>query len=189
MNGKLMTWIIIIGVLLLAIAPIFWVLPTSAQRRQTKLRNRAMQSGLVVQLVQLPDPDAPAIERVTPSGRQREVKRACIAYRLPLRGIYAERPLPQWRIDRMRLAESSSEDLPPNWKWLGERPDVGSEYVDRVIAVLTNVPADTVAVEAAGDAVSIYWRETGDIENVDRVAELLRDLEEIQKQFLETETE
>ena len=185
-----MTWIIIIGVLLLAIGPIFWVLPTATQRREMKLRNRAMQSGLVVQLFQLPDPDAPAIERVTPSGRMREVKRACIAYRLPLRGIHSEHPLPGWRIDRMRLAENSSEDLPSNWKWFGERPAAPSDYFDRVIDVLAKVPADTLAVEAAGgDAVSIYWRERGDVENVDRVAELLRDLEEIQKHFVESTAE
>ena len=148
-----------------------------------------MQSGLVVQLVQLPEIDAPAIERVTPSGRTREVKRACVAYRLPLRGIYSEPPLPQWRIDRMRLEENSSEDLPSNWTWFGERPQVTGDYFDQIIDVLVRVPEDTVAVEAAGDAVSIYWRESGDIENVDRVAELLRDLEEIQKNSLKSESE
>jgi hypothetical protein len=184
-----MVWVIIIGIFLLAIAPIFWVLPTSAQRHQMKLRNRAMQSGLVVQLAQLLDRDAPAIERVTASGRTREVKRACVAYRLPLRGVYDERPLPEWHIDHMRLAENSSEDLPSNWRWLGERPDVTDRYVERVASVLAKVPPDTVAVEARSDAVSIYWRESGDVENVDRVAELLRDLEDIQKASLETESE
>lgn len=146
-----------------------------------------MHSGLVVQLVQLPDPDPPAIDRVTYSGRTREVKRACVAYRLPLRGIYSEQPLPAWRIDRVRLEENSSTDLPSKWMWFGERPEVANEYIDRVIDVLSKVPEDSVAVEASADAVSIYWRERGDVENVDHVAELLRDLEEIQKHSVDDE--
>lgn len=184
-----MVWVIIIGVLVLAFAPIFWVLPTSEQRRQMKLRNRAMQSGLVVQLVQLPDPDPPAIERVTSSGRIREVKRACVAYRLPLRGIDTVMALPAWRIDRVRMEENSSADLPSKWMWFGERPRVAPDYMARVIDVLTKVPQDSVAVEATADAVSIYWREQGDVENVDRVAELLRALEETQKRYLERQAE
>ena len=80
-----MVWIVIALVLIAAVGPVFYLLPTKASRRQAALRTAARQAGLVVEIASVPKPDAQAAELVSSGGEPRDAKIDCAAYRLPLR--------------------------------------------------------------------------------------------------------
>ena len=79
-----MTWLIIIGVLVLAIGPIFYLLPSAKDKRLAKLREEARQLGLNVQISFLPKLDPDATERVSAGAAVRDARLTCAAYQLPI---------------------------------------------------------------------------------------------------------
>ena len=69
-----MSWIIIIGVFILAAGPLFYFMPTAKDKRLTALRMRARQLGFTIQLDALFKLDPSADERVTAGGQARSTK-------------------------------------------------------------------------------------------------------------------
>ena len=79
-----MSWIIIIGVFILAAGPLFYLMPTAKDKRLAALRTDARQLGFTIQLDSLLKLDPSAEERVTAGGQARSGKVECMRYQLPL---------------------------------------------------------------------------------------------------------
>ena len=83
-----MTWIIIIGLFLLAFVPLLYAIPSPKERRQAKLRKRAMSDGIKVEVMFIPKLSADASEMVNAAGKLLEPKIECAAYQLVLSKLF-----------------------------------------------------------------------------------------------------
>ena len=173
-----MVWVIVITLLLVAFGPILWMLPTRADRRLARMRKRARQHGLAVDIVPLKKRDATAAERVSAGGVRRSPTTSSAAYRKPL--LRPARHLASWKIDRGDDADASPV---ANWVWDERADSFGADYWQRVRDLVTRVPRDALAIGATSRDVSIYWLETApDAEAeqaVDHVDTLLQELAQI----------
>ena len=104
-----MVWIVIALVLIAAVGPVFYLMPTKASRRQAALRTAARQAGLVVEIASVPKPDAQAAELVSSGGEPRDAKIDCAAYRLPLARRLVQAP--RWMLLRSARGEPVSRWL------------------------------------------------------------------------------
>ena len=180
-----MAWLIIGGVLLLAIAPIFMALPSKRDRRLAALRLRARQLGLGVQLAQLPHPAPTPAQQVSAGGVARDAVLACAVYRLPLRRPVdpadspvgpADSPVGHgtWRLQRK--GDARRPDLPEGWVW--HPVDAAAQARPGVIALLAGLGPEILAIEGSRGGVAAYWTEAagdGQLENLLAVLETLRD--------------
>jgi hypothetical protein len=176
-------WLIIGAILLAAFGPIFWMLPSAADRRLAKMRARARALGIQVEITQLDDLAAEPQARVSAGGVRREPKVSCAAYRLGLSRM--ARAAPKWMILRM----SAADDGPiPGWQWdvaSGRAAPPGdADYWKRVADLTTALPPDTLALAAGPSEVACWWRERTSAQDaekdVDRLHETLQKLSEIQ---------
>ncbi len=160
-----MTWIIIGLVLVLAIGPAMYLLPSAKDKRHMMLREAARKHGLMVQITTLPKLDPTDSERVTAGGRTLEPRRSCANYQLPvgqrLHGAgevllvkMPEAPtmpvnevLPGWSLD------SGSDS--GFWRRLTAIPDVRG----LMIAHLGALPDGTYGCALNERYVSCYWNE------------------------------
>ena len=151
-----MVWIVIGIVLIAAIGPVFWLLPSKRDRVQGQLRAAARQAGLVVEMANLPKVDARAEERVSAGGKPREATIDCVAYRLAI-----PRPMPNapaWlllRSDRENRYLTGWTTLSPP----SRLPAMQAAYWCDIAAVLDGLPGGCMAVEADTRRISWYGRE------------------------------
>ena len=151
-----MVWIVIALILIAAVGPVFYLMPSKASRRQAALRTAARQAGLVVEVASVPKPDAAAAELVSSGGEPRDAKIDCAAYRLPLARRLAQAP--RW----MLLKSGRENRFLAGWTTL--TPPVGvpverEAYWREVAAIVDVLPGSCVAVEAGAQTVSWYGRE------------------------------
>lgn len=178
-----MIWLIIGVILLAAFGPIFWMLPSAADRRLAKMRGRARALGIHVEITQLDDLVAEPQARVSAGGVRREPKISCAAYRMGLSRM--ARAAPKWMILRM----PDADDGPiPGWQWdvaSGRAsPSGDADYWKRVADLTSAFPPDTLALAAGPSEVACWWRERTTAQDaekdVDRLHETLQKLGEIQ---------
>ena len=167
-----MVWIVIALVLIAAVGPVFYLMPTKARRRQAALRTAARQAGLVVEIASVPKPDAQAAELVSSGGEPRDAKIDCAAYRLPLarRLVLA----PRW----MLLRSARENRFLAGWTTLTPPVAVPVEraaYWREVAVIVDALPGSCVAVEAAAQTVSWYGRERIGDASPDALAQEIRD--------------
>ena len=173
-----MTWLIIVGVFLLALGPIFLALPSARDRRLAALRAQARQHGLSVQMTQLPHPAPSAAQQVSAGGVRRTPMLACAAYRLPLQraGDQAEDGC-SWRLQRR--AGATVAGLPVGWVWF---PAEAQTQAPRGAAtLLARADADVLAIEGARGGVCVYWLETPGADRLTDLLALLTALRELQR--------
>jgi hypothetical protein len=161
-------WIIIIVILLVAFGPLMWLRPSARERRQGALRQRAYKEGMRVELRRLPKRDPDPEERVSASGRPRDLNEDAPAYIYPLSTRL--RMLPKWRLVR------GDDGMPayPGWVFEpGRRPDHArlQEVLDVLGPVIQAMPEDVLAVECDPQNLAGYWLE-GPGTTPDRVADL-----------------
>ena len=137
-------WILII--IAVAAAPLVSALPTKAQRYEARIREHAMQSGLLVKL-ETP-PDVPARFRLRRDS-------SLVAYRL-------RRPSPDSFFTESVLAVKSDS----RWVSVPLEKDLSD--------LMPTLPNGVHIAELSEFAVTLYWDEKGDIEAVDCVADALR---------------
>ncbi len=154
---RLLTWLIIIVVLLVAFGPVLWLVPSRKDRRLAGLRERARREGFVVELVRLPDPDPSPQQRVSAGGRLRDPVIECAGYTHMMTARL--KWLPGWRMLRMAGA---SDGPRPGWVFdPGSRPD--GDYLAQMINAtdpgLDSVPPDVVGLAVANRHLTAYWLE------------------------------
>ena len=139
-------WILV--VIAVAAAPLVAALPTEAQRYEARIREHAMQSGLLVKL-ETP-PVVPARFRVC---RDRNL----VAYRL-------RRPTPEPFFTDSAFAVKSDS----RWVSVPLEKDLSD--------LMPTLPDGAHIAELSEFTVTLYWDEKGDVEAVDCVASALRSL-------------
>ena len=139
-------WILVI--IAVAAAPLVSALPTEVQRYEARIRDHAMQSGLLVKL-ETP-PNVPARFRVC-----RDTN--LVAYRL-------RRAAPEPLFTESVLAVKSDS------RWV-------SVPLEKDLAdLMPTLPEGAHIAELSEFTVTLYWDEKGDVEAVDCVASALRSL-------------
>lgn len=144
-----MVYIIILGVLVVALAPLWHFKPTKRQKHQAAMREAAALSGLFVEMRDLPLPAA-QLERLAASERQ-------VLY-------YG-----------CRLT-SSLHALDGKQSWWRRNADWESNP-RRVEApeILSRLPQSVLAIACSNDSCGFYWREEGSVEEVRELAGILFD--------------
>jgi hypothetical protein len=161
-------WIVIVVIMIVAFGPILWLMPSRRERRLSRLRQRAYQRGMRVELRRLPGRDVAPEERVTAGGRALDTSREYAAYLMPLQARL--RMLPSWRL--LRGAQGMSPV--PGWAFeAGRRPDHPrlDVMLETLAPLLRDLPDDVAAVEVESHSVAGYWLE-GPGTTTDRVDDL-----------------
>lgn len=150
-----MTWLIVGGLLILAFAPVLWLMPTKRDRELVKLREHARREGLMVEVTALPKRGARPEERVGADGVARDATRPCRAYRLlasrPWRGA------PRWFLLREEGGTAPVEG------WVAhpdvELPCVDVGYWGTVGRAFDGLEDHCIGMEVTESAASWYWLE------------------------------
>lgn len=153
-----MTIFIIVLAVILVLGSALWVLPSPREKSQMAMRREAMSKGLLVKLTKVKDLEQPG------------EKLHCIAYRLARKreqGLKAQ----AWML--YRHAEGDDKLQIPGWIYDLSEGKHRFENVQSVLELLTALPADVIAVQATGAALSVYWKERGEIENVTTILDVL----------------
>lgn len=168
------TALLIGAILFAALSPLVWVLPSSRDRRLARLRRRAAELGLDVQVRTLDHPAPGAAQRVSAGGALRPGRLAVAGYTrtIPRRpetrdGAGAAVETPRWRLFRMAPGEDGRlralDDL-PGWSVDVRRPALGLDepgYRRRLDAAIALLPSVT-GLERDGRGVTAFWDERGD---------------------------
>lgn len=167
-----MVWIVIALVLIAAVGPVFYLMPSKASRRQAAFRTAARQAGLVVEVGSVPKLDADAAERVSAGGAPRDARIDCAVYRLPLARRLVQAP--RW----MLLRSGRENRFLAGWTTLN--PPIGvpverAAYWREVAGIVDALPGGCVAVEAGPQTVSWYGTERMGDSDADVLAHAIRD--------------
>ena len=170
-----MTWVIIVGILALVIAPLFAILPNARQRQQARMRAAARAAGINVSITTIEDPDPDPERYISASGRPLERKLPVTAWRRPRSrpNDWRKREYPVWAFARVKGA--SEAGLPDGWTEV--IPMVGEEMAALrkwAQVALEQLPPDVVQVGEQTFVVSVYWHERSE-ETFDTVAGFLQD--------------
>ncbi len=167
-----MVWIIIGVVLVAAVGPIFWLLPSKRDRLQSDMRAAARQAGLAVEVAALPKVDARAEERVSAGGKARDATIDCVAYRLAL-----PRRMPNAPAWLLLKADRENRYL-KGWTTLSppsRLPARQATYWQQIGDLVGALPGGCAAVEADTRYVSWYGRERLDDTSAEAVVRGIRD--------------
>ena len=144
----MVTYLIIILIIAVAIAPLASALPSKAQRREAQLRSYASSIGLTIKLE--PIPDIPARFRFSPSPN-------LVAY---------------------RLRDASGEDRVQDKLLLlrveGQWIDISTE--SPVKLTVDDGPAGAEIASVKRGVATVFWNERGDDADVNRLHQLLKHL-------------
>lgn len=147
--------IVIVLVVAMVIGPVAMLRPSPAQKRRDALRARARQLGLSVHL-RVPPATATASESAGHMPAYCLHSKSHAAWQL-LRTDYAhDLHLAQW------------------WQFAGAKPAPAVQ--DFLVNELEHLPKGVVAITANYREVAVFWREWGEVENVDAIAQFLRQL-------------
>lgn len=143
-----MIYLVIVGIVLLALAPLWHFVPTRRQRQQASLRETAALNGLFVEFRDLPLPSAQR-ERLPAADRQL-LYYGC---RLPnLRGPEI-RAVSWYRSGEAWMSQSTRQDAPE---------------------VARRMPQSVLALGLSQSSCGLFWREQGDAGQVEELAAMLR---------------
>jgi hypothetical protein len=169
-----------LAILLAAIATIIigslaWIWPSPRERQQMLLRQEALRLGLSTRIVDL----------ATVIDVQRGEPTHCIAYGW-LRA--AELKANRWQVARQcgQAQSLANEGLPAGWYW--SQGDVPSLMIQQYLhEILPSLSQDFLAIESTPSGTMIYWKEHGKVEQVQRIATILKKLAELENQCLQQE--
>ena len=186
-----MTVAIIVGILALAIAPLFWAMPSRRERQLAALRTAARKRGFTLQVTEVDHPDPTAQMQVSAGGKKRRPMQACVAYRLQrppatndaqsaARSDATEQfeadmadPADVRAMARSRLERRTgrqAETLPAGWGLA-----VGFEHADPALCALASgIGEDVLALESTSSSVAVFWLERGGEARLAELEALLR---------------
>ena len=148
-----MTYLLIIFIIALALAPLAQVLPSKYQRRIARMREFAALQGMFVEFRTVPE--SPMVRR-TESGYQRG-KIIYYGLRVPARSCEVEQP----------LAWVHGQD---GWNSLPRRAEVPP--------VLNGLPTGIIAVGIDQGSCGVFWQEAGDEADIERIYRVLCELQD-----------
>lgn len=154
-----MAWIIGFFVVAFVVAPVIWIMPTPAQRRQARIRQHAQSLGLSINIVELPQSRRAQVRK---EGAQLGVR-----YCLPIKrekNVFR----PQWML--WRVPPEGEEDISARCP---------AAVAAEAQALRERMAEDVVAIESGAEGYAVFWRERGEEEAVDRVAALLEDVRKL----------
>lgn len=154
-----MGWLIGFLVVAFVVAPVFWIMPSPAQKRQARMRARAHQLGLGISLVDLPQSHRAKVRREPASPG------VCYCLRIQRDRSWVR---PQWFIWR----EAPEDESEIN----GQCPEAVRTALS---ALRAKMSADTVGVGSTPEGYALYWRERGDETAVENVAALLEEIRQL----------
>lgn len=156
-----MNWVIIILIFLAIIGSMMWMMPSPRQRVQALLRQKAMRSGLQVQLTRTLFPRA--------TGEAAPEEYECVAYRLgrPRANRRGQADTLPWHIFKVR--NLANRGLPDGWCWSKGEGYFEGPQLELIAELIRELPADVYSIESTPVAVSVFWNEKGDLETVDLI--------------------
>lgn len=138
-----MTWLIILGVLLVMISPTLCLRPSPRERRAAALRKAVMAEGVKVRLAPPPLHDGP---RMMP----------CYGWEYP-----NDYPGPRFVLVREQETGDVLESYCPGWRWRIEPLRQLPKGVDqRLLLLLERLPEDALVIESDRDAITLWWSES-----------------------------
>lgn len=155
----------IMGLLILsAVGSLLWALPSRGERRQAEMRQKAMQSGLSVTTLSIPD--------TSERGRIDNRNRLVTLYKKRCRG---ELTVPPFTV--LRSNGESGYGLRHGWVWQDKAYRLAPDLRDPLMDLLEGLPdyVDVVKISPGGPALS--FRESQDSERVETVVRCLDELQ------------
>lgn len=154
-----MNWLLILGVVAVAIAPVMWLKPTPRQRRLVALRNEARRLGIVVKLEASP---------------AHQAKGLVAAYRWPYTGA---RPGPDFMLVSPDLSSPALKPFEAGWRWRTEPLRALPEEAATLLAAMpAHLPDDALAIASSRSALTLWWDESLDAQRLAAFAEPLAEL-------------
>lgn len=154
-----MKWMIIVLIMMSLIGSMMWVMPTPRQKYQAKLRLKAKTKGFIVQLERITAPRA--------KGEMDPQERDMTAYRV-LRHDKDETLTP-WKI--FKVESIADTGLPPGWSWAEGERTLSAEQLERVAALIADLPEGVFSIQSSPVHFSVYWDEEGGEEVMDAMYE------------------
>lgn len=143
-----MTYLLIIFVIAIALAPLSHFVPSKRQRAIARMREYAAVHGLFVEFREVPGRELGRFRQRNSAGRET---------------IYYGKRLPPAR-DKGDKARA----------WLRENDEwVGLERRMAVPPALARLPAEVLAAGVDSGSCGIYWQESGAVEDVEQIRQVL----------------
>jgi hypothetical protein len=163
-----MKWFIIILVMASLLGSVMWVMPSPRQRHQGRLRLKARQMGIHVQLVRVSFPRA--------SGELEGEDRTLAAYRFARTNL-EQKERSGWRCwEVLRVETWNNKGLPDHWSWGKKVAVLEPAECEQLSAVLQQLPQGVLGVESTPLSLTVYWDERGDEVMLEQLAALIQPL-------------
>lgn len=181
-----MNWLIIVVVLLVAVGPVLYLLPSASDKRLSALRMQARKAGLNVKITHLPKLNPESHERVSAGGKTLETRVSCVAYQLPLGGSVRDVS----DLVLLRIPDQPTvpvREVIPGWS-LHPQSDQASwqqfagdaATLEDLQSALAAFPQDALGCGLNDRFVTCYWREKAKPES-DAVAAIVKALTPLQQ--------
>lgn len=183
-------WIIAL-IALFVLAPMIRLWPSAKDRQAMRGRMLAMKRGVGVELTMIDDPMPNQEKYRTPSGLPLPARLRVIALRVRHKQLVDEKKRPaDWLAERVGLGANQPRNKPgiqvEDWRLVFEGDRVASSQretrlAEQVLEAATRFPRSVVALEWANRALSAYWQENGEEEEVSLICDLLESLLEVHR--------
>lgn|GEM_PF-1486513 len=163
-----MAFLIIALTVTLVLGSALWVLPSPRERGQMAMRREAMLKGLQVKLTKIKDREYP--------GEQIQ----CIEYGLAHRRAQGLK-LQTWMLYRQtendRASLSVREAGISGWFYDRDQGSYRFDDSETMSMLLAQLPEDVMAVQCTVGALSVYWQERGEMDDVAAILTVLTGLQ------------
>lgn len=157
-----MIWLLMVFLLVAAISPIMMMRQSPRQRRISRLRSATLTQGVKVALIARPTGRG--------SSTRDEVKDQQFArYWLPLAEPQQSAGAVLHRID-----SNGWESAYPGWVWRDKPHQRAAD--PQLTALIATLPPAVLALSWDGGSVGVIWDESGDVGDVELIADRLRQL-------------
>lgn len=161
-----MEWVISIVVMLSIIGSIMWIRPSPRERMISTIRLHARKLGFIVQLAHL--------ETTRGKGQMEPEKIRVPAYRV-LRSDLTRDEKDHWISWQIfRMENVANEGLPLGWSWKKGEYALSAEACEVICELIEKLPKDVKALESSPIHFTVYWRESGGVEQLDAIYEAIQ---------------
>lgn len=156
-----MEWVISIAVMLSLVGSIMWIRPSPHERMMSQTRLHARKLGFIVQISQL--------ETTRAKGEMEPENIRIPAYRI-LRNDLSRNEKDHWTSWQIfRTDNVANQGLPQGWSWKKGEFLLSKEACEIISQLIAQLPKEVRALESNPLHFSVYWRESGGIEQLDAI--------------------